>query len=295
MKGRLKDGSRVPQAQEHSRPALSVGKRVTKQRKASVEPVRRLVVSQEERDKTGLFYTEGMRFVTEAAMAGVRGIESLIIAPELMTHPYSETLLRSLEERAVPIIEVSGDIFRSLSLVEEPQGIGAVVHQRWERLHRAQRIQGLCWVALDTIRSPGNLGTIIRTCEAVGAAGLILVGEEIDPYAPLVVRATMGALFGLHFARVPNRAALKDWARESGALLVGTSPHAVDDYQALRYPAGGTILWLGGERLGMSEEQQAVCNHVVRIPMNGRADSLNVAVAAGVLLYEVYNQSRVGR
>jgi TrmH family RNA methyltransferase len=270
-------------------PEESPGKIVTNPRSASVAALQRLIVSRDERERTGLFYTEGMRFVSRAAAQGAR-LESLVVAPDLLTHPFARHLWRDLSERGVPTLRVSAPIFAQLSLVEEPQGIGAVVRQRWERLGRIGPDEGLCWVALDTVRSTGNLGTILRTAEAVGARGLILIGSGIDPYAPAVVRATMGALFAQRFVRtdLPTLAA---WRRRHGVTLVGASPHASDDYHAVRYPFP-VVLWLGGERQGLSTDQQSVCDRLVRIPMVGNGDSLNLAIAAGVMLYELYNQRR---
>jgi RNA methyltransferase, TrmH family len=138
------------------------------------------------------------------------------------------------------------------------------------------------------VRSPGNLGTILRTCEAVGGAGAILIGDGIDPYDPATVRATMGAVFSQRFVRTGFRE-LVGWKRQTGIRLVGTSPLAVKNYRAGDY-RGPLILYMGSERKGMSPEHQALCDEMVRIPMVGRADSLNIAVATGVMLYEVFHQ-----
>ena len=261
----------------------------TNPRAASVANLRRLVVSRDEREKTGLFYGEGMRFVSHAALAQAP-IECLVVAPELLTHAFGQRLWRDLTQRGLPTLRVSAEIYASLSRVGEPQGIGAVVRQKWDRLSRTRpkTNTGIGWIALDTVRSPGNLGTVLRTAESVGASGLFLIGDSIDPYAPDVVRATMGALFGLRFVRT-DLPALTAWRRRYHVPLIGTSPHAADDYRASSYrlPA---VLWLGGERKGLSDEQQAVCDRVVRIPMVGRSDSLNLGVAAGVLLYELFHQ-----
>jgi len=145
-------------------------------------------------------------------------------------------------------------------------------------------------VALDTVQSPGNLGTILRTCDAVSAAGVILVGDAVDPFDQATVRATMGALFTQRFVRA-SLAEFSAWKASQNCLLVGTSPAAQTDYQAARYPAP-VVLWMGGERKGLPAEFQQLCDVMVRIPMVGRSDSLNLAVATSVLLYEVFNQRR---
>jgi TrmH family RNA methyltransferase len=257
---------------------------------ASFAALARLVQRREERDRTGLFYVEGMRFVSNAAKAGF-DIEKLVIAPDLLTHPFGQRLAETLRARRIPGISVSGALYRTLSRVEEPQGIAAVVRQRWEKLENIRPEIGRPWIALDTLRSAGNLGTILRTADAVGAAGILCVGQDIDPYEPAVVRATMGALFALRLVRTEERE-LTDWKRRSGLRLIGTSPSARADYQEIDYTRKPIALWLGGEREGMTETQQGLCDSMVRIPMIGRSDSLNVAIAAGVLLYEAFNQNR---
>jgi len=141
-------------------------------------------------------------------------------------------------------------------------------------------------VALDGVQYPGNLGTVLRTAEAVGAEGIVLLDRTADPYDPLAVRASLGALFALPLARA-DFADLVDWARQHGARLVGTSPRAAIDYRAARY-ARPLVLVLGGERSGLAPARLDACDEVVRIPMSGRGDSLNLAVAAGLLLYEAY-------
>jgi len=219
-------------------------------------------------------------------------IESAVIAPGLLSNPFAHRLARRLRESDIPRLELSPAAYRSLSRVEDPQGIAVVVRQRWERLTRVGPDAGLCWVVLDTVRSPGNLGTVIRTIDAVGAAGVILIGDPIDPYAPEVVRATMGAVFAVRFVRT-TEAEFDRWRVRQGVTLVGTSPHATDDYCSVRYPAR-LALWMGGERRGLSDEAQARCDRVVRIPMVGKSDSLNLAMATSVLLYEVFNQQRCG-
>lgn len=247
-----------------------------------------LLNNRAERDRSGLYYTEGMRFVHRALEFRSPRIAAVVAAPELLIHPFAQQLRETAKERGVPILTVSAKTFHSFSRVEEPQGIGAVVRQGWEPLYRANPEAGLCWMVLDEVRSAGNLGTILRAMDAVGAAGLILLGNSIDPYAPDVIRATMGSHFALRYVRT-DAAAFHRWRRKHGVQLVGTSPHATTDYCALRYPER-LALWLGTERTGLDPAQMDSCDAMVRIPMAGAADSLNIAMAGGVMLYEVYNQ-----
>ena len=247
--------------------------------------LRRLLTSRDERERTGRFFADGLRPVVQALNSPGTRIEQVILAPELLKNPLGENLRERLRAQRIPETTLSASLYRQLSNLEEPQGIGVIVQRRPQRLSWLAPTDGAFYVALDTIRSPGNLGTILRTMDAVGASGLILMGGEVDPFDPRVVRATMGSLFAQKIVRTtaPEFAA---WRTQHGVVLVGTSPHAATSYRAFDWPQR-TVLWLGGEREGLSQTQQAACDAVVRIPMVGTCDSLNVATAAAVLLYEV--------
>jgi TrmH family RNA methyltransferase len=243
----------------------------------------------EERQHSGLYYVEGLRFVAFAIQHHIP-IETLVVCHPLLEHPFAHRLIQQQKRRGTPVIEVSASVFRDLSRAKEPQGIGAVVQQRWERLEQIRPGPELCWIALQAVQTPGNLGTILRTSEAVGAAGVILLDNATDPYDPAAVRATMSAIFAQRFVRC-NIATLQHWKRKHGYTLVGTSPSAPHDYQAIRYQRP-TILLMGEERKGLPPELQSLCDVMVSIPMVGEADSLNLAIATGVMLYELYNQRR---
>ena len=242
-----------------------------------------------ERDRTGLFYIEGMRFVTQALQHQAH-IEQLVVCRELLIHPFAQRPVREQNRRGIRLLEVSRTVMEGLSQVQDSQGLGAVVRQRWQRLERVRPGQELCWVAVETIRSPGNLGTILRTSDAVGGAGLLLLGPSTDPYDPGTVRATMGAMFTQRFVRT-SREELMYWKRRGQYLLAGTSPTASQDYHTASY-RHPTILLIGEERQGLSAELQAMCDLMVSIPMVGESDSLNVAMATGVILYELFHQHR---
>ena len=213
-----------------------------------------------------------------------------MVCRELLTHPFAHHLIREQKKRGVALLEVPCTVMARLSQVQDSQGLGAVVRQRWQRLERVRPGRELCWVAVETIRSPGNLGTILRTSDAVGGAGLILLGPATDPYDPGTVRATMGAMFTQRFVRTSPEE-IKHSKRRSQYLLAGTSPAAPQDYHEVRYKAP-TILLIGEERKGLSAELQAMCDLLVSIPMVGESDSLNVAMATGIMLYELFNQRR---
>lgn len=252
-----------------------------------IAEVRRLLKDRTHRDATGTFFVEGVRFLCRATERKVK-IRFLVVSP-LLTSPRGRALIQEYWQAGVPCVHVSSQTFAELSLLDQPQGVGAVVEQRWTQLTQASARQGLCWLAASRIRSPGNLGTILRTAEAVGAAGLLLAGDHIDPYDPTTVRATMGSIFGLHYVRT-NLPDLRAWARRQHAQIVGASPAGSARYDRVRYRRP-TVLWLGDERKGLSTAEERVCQRLVRIPMGGSVDSLNVSVAAGVLLYELLRRS----
>ena len=242
-----------------------------------------------ERERTGLFYIEGMRFVTQALQHHAK-IEYLVVCQDLLIHPYAQRLVHTQKKLGASIVEVSRVTMERISQITDSQGLGAVVHQRWLRLEQVKPRGELCWIAVETIRSPGNLGTILRTSDAVGGAGLMLLGNETDPYDPGTVRATMGALFTQRFVRTSQQELLH-WKRRSQYLLTGTSPSASQDYHAVSYRQP-TILLMGEERKGLPSTLQTICDLMVSIPMVGESDSLNVAMATGVMLYELFNQQR---
>ena len=252
----------------------------------------RALRQRKERDASGLCFVEGIRQVAEAIRSGAE-IVQLIVAPELLTSPFAHTLLAEQAAIGTAQLELSRDLFERLSQKDGPQGLAAVVRQRWAALADVRLTTAPGWVALLEPADPGNLGTIIRTADAVGASGLFLLGPSADPYDPAALRASMGATFGMPLVRCAWEE-FAAWHAVSGAYLLGTSDQAPAHFQALRYPQP-LVLLMGSERQGLTPAQQASCQHVVAIPMHGRADSLNLAVATGVLLYELLRQARGGQ
>jgi RNA methyltransferase, TrmH family len=248
--------------------------------------------SRDAREKSGLYYVEGLRFVLQAVQSH-SSLEALVVCPPLLTHVSAQRLVRMQRRLGVPIIQVTAPVMHQLALVDDPQGIGALVRQQWESLEHITPGSELCWIALHQVRSPGNLGTILRTSAAVGGAGIILLGNAVDPYDPATVRATMGSLYAQRLVRTMP-AALARWKRKHHCQLIGTSPGARTDYHAFSYQSP-TILLMGDERKGLSVAFQNLCDAMVRIPMVGDCDSLNLGVATGVMLYELFNQRRSGR
>jgi len=241
------------------------------------------------RQESGQFFIEGLRIMGEAVQTGAP-IETLVIAPELLVSAFGMSLLNHPDVKDINRIEVSAEIYEKIAHKEGPQGIGALVQQDWRTLNDLQVNPDDLWVALDSIADPGNLGTIMRTTEAVGARGIILLGNATDPHDPTAVKASMGALFSLRLTQT-NWRDFGEWKASNGINMVGTSDHAQSDYQQVNYEYP-LILLMGSERHGLNPEMEQACDHMVRIPMEGRGDSLNLAVATAIVLYEIYNQSR---
>ncbi len=252
---------------------------------AAIKQIRALR-HRKDREQNGVFLVEGIRLVGEALQMGA-SIQSLVVAPELLTSDFGRRLVAEQTDAGTPALQVTSDVFASLSVKDNPQGLAAVVRQSWTPLEQLQLRQDL-WVALDEVADPGNLGTIMRTADAVGVAGIILIGRCTDPYDPSAVRASMGSIFAMQLVR-SDYEEFTAWKGRSGCTVVGTSGAGSVHYQALRYPRPMVIL-SGSEREGLHPELLSLCDHLVRIPMAGRCDSLNLAVATSVVLYEVFNQ-----
>ena len=234
------------------------------------------------RDQLGKAYVEGINSTLAAIESGA-DIEHLIVCPNLLK---SETVKQLLENSTLLVLEVTEEVFRSLSKRDGPQGIAAVVRQIWselESIHTGKKDS--LWIALDSAADEGNIGSIIRTSEAVSAAGVILIGNTADPYSPLAIKASTGALFYQDLIRC-SWDQLVNWARKHGVRIVGTSGSSTVDYRNIDR-SDETLVVMGSERAGLSEIQQQQCDLVVSIPMNGKVDSLNVSSAATLLLYEL--------
>jgi RNA methyltransferase, TrmH family len=241
------------------------------------------------RSRSGLYLIEGIRHVARAAEE-CAAIESVFITPSVLSNPFGQKLARKLRQSGVLCVQLAPQLYRDLTLAAEPQGIAAVVRQQWCSLNNMRPANGGLALAIESMDSPGNLGTIVRTAEAAGVTQIIFLGDGADPYEPAAIRSSMGSLFSHQLARSPANEFIH-WAKRAGVSLVGSSPAGMLDYKGLRcrWPA---ILLIGSEKRGLSEQLTDACDFMVRIPMLGRCDSINAAVASGVLLYELFEQRR---
>ncbi len=243
------------------------------------------------RREEGLFLAEGLRILTEAREAG-RLPEYLFFARDMANHPLVKTLVEATEGAGGEAIETNADILSKLSGKDNPGAVVGVYPEFGVRLDALDRSAAPIWLVAERLRDPGNLGTILRTADAIGAGGLILVDECVDPFSVEAVRASMGALFTVPVAHA-GWAEFLAWLRSGPGQLVGLSLDTESDYQAPRYEAP-TFLLTGNEAQGMPDFMAAECDLLVKIPMLGKADSLNAAVATAVMAYEVLNQRRAG-
>ncbi len=201
----------------------------------------------------------------------------------------SRKLVRWLKRAGVPFARLSPEQFRQVSSAEHVAGVGTILRRRMEDLRCVAPGDHPCWIALGHVRSPGNLGSLIRTSAATGAGGFILLSDTVDPFEPTVVRASMGALFRQTFVRT-DADQLHRWAQRHNMEVIGASPDGAVEYDQVRY-THPTVLVLGEERSGLTGDQRSICNQVVRIPMVANTDSLNLAVAGSLLLYEIVRSS----
>jgi TrmH family RNA methyltransferase len=256
---------------------------ITSRRNPKIKQARALK-QRKHRDASGLFLVEGIRHVGGAVEAEAE-IEGVYYAPDLLTSSFARDLIEQASARGVACYEVSAEVFDSLAEKENPQGILAIVQEPKAELTQLNPSRFSWGVAVVEPQDPGNVGTMMRTIDAVGADGLILMDNSVDPYHSTAVRASMGALFWQPIVRASFNE-FAGWARQHGYHVYGTSAHGEQDYRAVSYRRPLVVL-MGSEREGLTEEQAQVCEALVTMPMRGKVTSLNLAVATGIMLYEV--------
>ena len=205
--------------------------------------------------KSDSFYMEGLRIIGEALQKNSE-IETIISCPEILKNGFGSQLVNLAKDKGIEILEVSKAVFESFSHKENPQGLAAIGKQHFSQLEELEISHGLI-IALNEVADPGNLGTIIRTADAVSCEGILLLGDTTNPYELNAIRGSMGAIFS--------------------QKIVKTDP---------------IILLMGSERQGLNNDEMKACDLIVRIPMMQSSDSLNLAVATGVMLYEIFNNHR---
>ncbi len=236
------------------------------------------------RRESGLFIAEGLKLVTDALDSGWT-VRAFIHRSEALEQPVVAQAAARARARGADILSVTSDILAKVTRRENPQTVVGVIEQRLVAPDAIDAVTSPLWVALEAVRDPGNLGTIIRTIDGVGANGVILVGSTVDPFSIEAVRATMGSIFSVPIARM-SLGELEGFTANWPGAVIGTHLSGSADYRAIDYPQP-LILLMGNEQAGLTDEAAALCGTLARIPMDGRADSLNLAVATALMLYEI--------
>ena len=237
------------------------------------------------RDQQNAFLAEGLKLIIDALDLGW-SIRTLVFAKTGLGNPAVEKVAARTVAAGGLVLEVNEKVLSAITRRDNPQMVVGVFAQKYLQLKEVRPAGDDVWVALDRVRDPGNLGTVIRTVDAVGAKGLILIGDTTDPFSVETVRATMGSVFAVPVVRATVNEFL-DWRRNFRGLVAGTHLKGAVDYRSVDYAGRPVLLLMGNEQQGLPDELAAACDRLLRIPQAGRADSLNLAVATGVVLFEV--------
>jgi TrmH family RNA methyltransferase len=235
------------------------------------------------RQEQGRFAVEGLQLLGMALEGGYTPQE-VFFAPDLFTGETAPALLNRLRQSPAQIVEVSADVLRALSERDTPQGIFAAFKLPEIGLESLLLSGDELVIVLDRLRDPGNVGTILRTADAVGAGAVIMLTPGVDVYDPKTVRASMGSLFNLPVIQMEDAAALFEYLTDRGLRIIGADAVRGQLWNQLSWH-GGRALVLGSEAQGLSSDLEAFVTDWAALPIYGKADSLNVSVAGGVLMY----------
>jgi TrmH family RNA methyltransferase len=240
--------------------------------------------NKKDREAAGIFMAEGLKLVIDALELGWE-IRTLIYAKAAKSKPLVEQVATRTVANGGLVLEVSEKVLSSVTRRDNPQMVVGIFAQRWMRLDDLVPAKDQTIVALDRVRDPGNLGTIIRTADAAGASAVILVGDCTDPFSLETVRATMGSVFALPVVKCSAEEFL-GWQKRAGVAVVATHLAGAVDYRTADYKSKPVVILMGNEQSGLPDNLARAANRTVRIPQQGRADSLNLAVATAVMLFE---------
>lgn len=236
------------------------------------------------REESGTFLAEGLKLVIDALELGWT-IRTLVYAKAAKGKPLVEQAAVKTVASGGLVLEVSEKVISSITRRDNPQMVVGIFDQKWKPLRDIRPAAGETYVALDRVRDPGNLGTIIRTADAAGASGVILVGDCTDPFSLETVRATMGSVFAMPVARASVDEFLS-WRKTAGVSVVATHLAGSVDYRTIDYKKKPVVLLMGNEQSGLPPKLASQADQLARIPQQGRADSLNLAIASAVMLFE---------
>lgn len=243
-----------------------------------------------ERDQTGLFLIEGYREILRATDAGWN-IQTLFTCQDLFLGSNEPALIQRLISRGTIVLSCAEKVFQKMSYRDRPDGLLAIAPQKHLTLDDLKTPSLPFYVVAEAIEKPGNLGTILRSSDAVGVSGLIVCDRCTDIYNPNVVRASVGTLFTVPTVEAKGEETLR-WLKSQGILILAATPQASHEFTQVNLNQPLAIA-VGTEQLGLSERWMQQADIQVRIPMRGVADSLNVAMATTLLLYEVLRQRQI--
>ncbi|QGA57158.1 RNA methyltransferase [Brucella sp. 2280] len=279
-------GSRPEHRSEH--PKVGQVKEVTSLANPIVKDLRSLALKKF-RDQQGVFLAEGLKLVIDALEQDWR-IKTLVFAKSGKGNKTVEQVAARTFAKGGLVLEVTEKVISAITRRDNPQMVAGVFEQQYHQLAGLKPKGNDVYVALDRVRDPGNLGTVIRTADAVGAKGVILIGDTTDPYSLETVRATMGSVFSVPLYRA-SEADFLNWRKGFSGLVVGTHLKGAVDYRTIPYANKPVILMMGNEQQGLPDSLAGACDKLARIPQAGRADSLNLAIATGVMLYEIRREA----
>lgn len=257
-------------------------KQITSVSNPIVKDIRGLAL-RKNRNRSNLFLGEGLKLVTDALQKKWR-IEDIIYGKSVADQEAIAQAAAKVRAAGGSVLEVSNQVLEKISRKDNPQMVLGVFEQRFDALPAVRPQVGELWVALDRVRDPGNLGTVLRTADCVGAKGVILVGDCTDPYSVEAVRASMGSVFHVPLVKASQGEFLQ-WQERSRVTVVGTHLAGAVDYRTVDY-SGTNVVLMGNEQQGLTDGLADACNQLVLIPMAGQADSLNLAVSTGIVLFE---------
>ncbi|MET3589051.1 TrmH family RNA methyltransferase [Bartonella silvatica] len=237
------------------------------------------------RSRENLFMAEGLKLVIDALNLGWT-IQTLIFSKSQIGNTIIENTAAHTIANGGFVIKASQKVMESITRRDNPQTVIGIFKQQWQEIKTIKERFDDVYVALDQARDPGNLGTIIRTADAVGAKGVILIGETTDPFSPETVRATMGSIFSIPLYRCDESTFL-NWSEHFKGMVIGTHLKSTIDYRTINFKNGPIILLMGNEKQGLPDNLASRCDQLARIPQSGRADSLNLAIATAIMLYEI--------
>jgi TrmH family RNA methyltransferase len=248
----------------------------------------RSLLSADERREQGMCLVEGIRPAWQAVEHGA-AIERLIVAPDLLSSEPARQMVETAHQSGVPVSLMSPSIFARIASREHPSGLAAIVRIPRQDLAGVAPGAGAVFAAVDSGGNPGNLGAIIRTLDSIDGQAIMAIGRGTDPYHPTAVKASMGTVFALAVVQDRSVDEVLRWCSRHGVQSIATSPDALTSHWDAPYRLPCLLLF-GNEGTGLSPAEIAACDLSVRIPMAGSAGSLNLAVAAGIMLYEVRRQ-----